>query len=177
MKLLFLVLVCIFSINSNAQSDTLSSNYDLNSLDYGNTTEVFDEITSEIPKEVILKRHKKIIKLTFIVDSLIISNRSFSLMKPWSDKIRFETDFLHLHENVYIKIFISRNEEYNKKFYSWKWDYYMKEGLNFKNMGSSIYAPISYKSDYHFTIKGMGQGIGTPGTQDYIMIYYRYRVE
>ena len=117
MKILIFILICFSTAHANAQTDfTASSKVSENSFE-NESSESATENFQIVYKEGNVRHHKRKVKLTFVVDSLIISNKSFSFKRKWSSRVRFETDYLNVYDDIFIKIFIARNAEYNKKFY------------------------------------------------------------
>jgi hypothetical protein len=128
------------------------------------------------PPEWTVQAHKEQLKLTLIVDSVRIGKKVDKLNYDHTWDINFESDYLQLKDDLYIKIFIARNQEYGKKFYSWKWDYLRKRGANYNSLGIGYYAPMDYNQPIP-TNGNYGQGIGNEGESDYLMFYYRYKLE
>ena len=135
------------------------------------------ESTNKVYKEFPVKRHKRKLELTLIIDSIKIADKTFKANTLTTEKVKYETGYIKINDSLFIKVFISRNEEYGKKFYSWKWDYLKKGIAAYQKLGSSFYSPIFYKSDYYFEVGGMGQGIGIEGSSGYLMIYYKYKLK
>lgn len=128
------------------------------------------------PPEWTVSMHKEQLKLTLIIDSIIVASKVEKMNLQRTFNINFESDYLQIIENLYIKIFIARNQEYGKKFYSWKWDYLRKNDGNYISLGNSFYDPMVYNQPM-ITSGSYGQGIGTEGQSNYLMVYYRYKIE
>jgi hypothetical protein len=120
--------------------------------------------------------HKEQLKLTLIIDSIQIGTKVEKINFQRIMDINFESDYLQVKGDIYIKIFIARNQEYGKKFYSWKWDYLKKKGNGYERLDIGYYAPMDYNQPIP-TNGNYGQGIGTEGQPDYLMFYYRYKLE
>ena len=127
-------------------------------------------------REWTVSMHKEQLKLTLIIDSVIVGNKVEKMNLQRTFNINFESDYLQVKDNIYIKIFIARNQEYGKKFYSWKWDYLRKSDGNYISLGNSFYDPMNYNQPM-VTSGSYGQGIGTEGESNYLMLYYRYKIE
>jgi hypothetical protein len=120
--------------------------------------------------------HKDQLKLTLIIDSIQVGKKVEKLNFQRTLNLEFETDYLQIKGDIYIKIFISRNQEYGKKFYSWKWDYLKKKGDQYHKLDVGYYAPMYF--DQPIPESGSeGQGLGIEGKSDYLMFYYRYKLE
>lgn len=115
-------------------------------------------------------------KLTLIIDSIEVGKKIQKLNLQQTFNINFESDYLQINDYIYIKIFLSRNQEYGKKFYSWKWDYFKKTGNKYRSLNTGNYTPMNFNQPILKTIK-YGQGIGEEGQADYLMFYYRYKLE
>ena len=94
--------------------------------------------------ESVVGSHKEELKLTLIIDSVQIGTKGERLKFSRTLDISYESDYLQVIGDFYIKIFISRNQEYGKKFYSWKWEYLKKVGGKFKRLSIGYYAPMSF---------------------------------
>ena len=128
------------------------------------------------PAQWTVQNHKDQLKLTLMMDSIQLGSKVHKINFQQSLTLSFESEYLKVKDDIYIRIFLARNQEYGKKFYSWKWDYLRKEGGKYNKMGSGQYAPIVYNQP--ITMDGSyGQGIGIEGESDYLMFYYRYRLE
>lgn len=123
-----------------------------------------------------VQNHKEQLKLTLLIDSIQIGKKIWKLNFQRTLDINFESDYLQVKDSIYIRIFIARNQEYGKKFYSWKWDYLEKKDGKYNKLGSSYYAPMNFNQPIQ-TIGNYGEGIGTEGESDYLMFFYRYRLE
>ncbi len=128
------------------------------------------------PDEWTVKQHKEQLKLTLIIDSIQQGNKVEKINFKRTLDIAFESDYLQVNGDIYIKIFIARNQEYGKRFYSWKWDYLRKKGDKYSKLAIGYYAPMDYNQPIP-TNGNYGQGIGTEGGSDYLMFYYRYKLE
>jgi hypothetical protein len=128
------------------------------------------------PPEWTVQNHKDQLKLTLVIDSIQIGKKVQKINFQRTLNLSFESDYLQVKDDIYIKIFISRNQEYGKKFYSWKWDYLKKIGDKYKRLNIGYYAPMDFNQPIP-TNGNEGQGTGDKGQPDYIMFYYRYRLE
>jgi hypothetical protein len=128
------------------------------------------------PAEWTVQQHKEQLKLTLIVDSIQRGNKVEKLNFKRTLEISFESEYLQIKGEIYIKIFVARNQEYGKKFYSWKWDYLRKNGDKYNKLAVGYYAPMDYNQPIP-TNGNYGHGIGTEGESDYLMFYYRYKLE
>lgn len=144
-----------------------------------NTVSAQEEESSELfvpPVEWTVPSHKENLKLTLVIDSIQLNKKVQKINFKQTLYISFESDYIQVKDDIYIKIFVARNQEYGKKFYSWKWDYLKKKGEKFTRLNIGYYAPINYNQPIS-TNGNDGQGIGTEGESDYLMFYYRYKVE
>lgn len=128
------------------------------------------------PPEWTVPAHKENLKLTLIIDSVQMGNKVEKKSIQHTLDISFESDYIQIKGNLYLRIFISRNQEYGKKFYSWKWSYLRKAGSSYNSLGGGYYGPMEYNQPIDSN-RTYGQGIGIEGEADYIMIYYRYKLE
>ena len=120
--------------------------------------------------------HKDNLKLTLTIDSVEFSDKTIKTNFSKTISIGFESDYLRINDSLYIKVFIARNQEYGKKFYTWNWDYLKKRGSQFVSMGKNYYTEM----EYGHTVPehgDFGQGLGTFGTPSYIIYHYHYRIE
>lgn len=128
------------------------------------------------PPTSIVQHHKDNLKLTLIVDSIILGQRkvipNFRITTP----ISFESDFIQVKDSLYLKIFISRNQEYGNKFYSWKWDFLKKKNGQFYSQGISQYEIMDYNGSLEID-GSQGHGVGIEATPEFVMYYYRYKLE
>lgn len=157
MKLFFLFFVFLFISNSNLSAQ--------------------DEELSSLGKEYIVNEHKKLLHMVLLIDSVIIGKKSHKLNVKHDLNLEFESEVLQIKDDLFIKVFIGRTQEYGSKFYSWRWDFLRKKQGSFTRAGSSIYSPVRYgksKPDY---LGREGVGVGEEGEPDYFMIYYRYTLE
>lgn len=144
------------------------------------TTENYDEYSEQPvvmpPSTCVVTAHKDNLKLTLTIDSIDIGSKTIRTNFSKTIIIGFESDYLKINDSLYIKIFIARNQEYGKKFYTWNWDYLKKRGSKFFSMGKNYYSELEYGRIVpdHGNIE---QGQGTYGTPDYIMYHYQYRIE
>ncbi len=120
--------------------------------------------------------HKDKLKLTLAIDSVEFSDRTIKTHFNNTITIGFESDYLKINDSLYIKVFIARNQEYGKKFYSWNWDYLKKRGTQFFSMGKGYYDALEIGNTIPAT-GNSGQGLGTYGTPGYIIYHYHYRIE
>jgi len=156
-RLLTLLCLQLFGINLNAQS----------------LPKVEDVMPSA---DMSVATHKDHLQVTIRIDSVTIGNKTSRLNFQKVLNIQFESDYILIKDDLYVKIFISRNQEYGKKFYSWKWDYLQKKGNSYYRLGLGYYMPLNYDQP----ISGSGNygiGNGNEGDSDYVMIYYDYHVE
>ena len=115
--------------------------------------------------------------LTFIIDSVVIGTKTYKLGTKYDLDLEYESDYLQVKDNFYLKIFIARNQEYGSKFYSWKWDYINKLNTGFHTMQTSNSSAMDFNSDARLKGSPNGQGIGVEGESYYYMIWYRYKLE
>ena len=127
-------------------------------------------------KGKLVNQFKPELKLTFLMDSVIVGKKSYTLNLKNTTQIEYESDYIQVFGDYYIKIFISRNQEYGEKFYGWRWDYLKKTGSTFTKIGYNYYSRIEYDKPMPSKFTS-GSGFGTEGEKDYLMIYYRYRIE
>lgn len=141
------------------------------------TAQIVTESYLPVPlAERTVPKHKKQLKLTLQIDSVRTGNIVRKMNTQHTYDINYESDYIQINDSLHIKIFIARNQEYGKKFYSWKWDYLKKTGSNYNSLGSSFYYALDYNqpiSEY----SSHGQGLNAEGDPDYLMIYYRYKLE
>lgn len=128
------------------------------------------------PKEWTVQSHKENLKLTLIIDSIQVGKKVHKINFQQTLNINFESDYLLIKDDIYIKIFISRNQEYGKKFYSWKWHYFKKAGNKYGRPNIGYYTPMDFNQPIP-TNGNYGQGTGDEGQSDYLMFYYRYKLE
>ena len=128
------------------------------------------------PPTSIVQQHKDNLKLTLIVDSIILGQRKVIPNFRLTTSIIFESDYIQVKDTLYLKIFISRNQEYGSKFYSWKWDFLKKKNGQFYSQGISQYEIMDFNGS--LDINGsQGHGVGIEDTPGFVMYYYRYRLE
>ena len=128
------------------------------------------------PPEWTVQSHKEQLRLTLFIDSIQIGGKVSKLNFQRTLNLSYESDYLQIKDDFYIKIFIARNQEYGKKFYSWKWAYLKRQGNNYGSLGINYYAPMNFGQP--IANKGSyGQGIGYEGEADYLMYWYRYKLE
>ena len=140
-------------------------------------TEIADTGRNEsIPASAVVQAHKDNLKLTLIIDSFSVGEKTiiphFRAIIP----ISFESDYIQIKDSFYLKIFLIRNQEYGKKFYSWKWNYLRKRQNHFISYGYSEYVIMDYNKSISQDGSN-GMGIGISGTDEYLMYYYRYKLE
>jgi hypothetical protein len=124
----------------------------------------------------VILQHKNNLTLTLVIDSIILDKKTITPNFKTTIPISFESGFIHVNDSLYIKIFIARNQEYGSKFYTWKWDYLKKQASGFVSMGQSTYEIMDFNGSLES--EGVqGHGIGVEGTEDYMMYYYRYKLE
>lgn len=131
---------------------------------------------TELLKSSIVQQHKDNLHLTLIIDSIIVEKKTLLPNFYISMPIAFESDYIKVNDSLYVKIFISRHQEYGKKFYTWKWDYLQKKDGQFRSFGQSMYETM----DYNGTVERksvQGHGVGEKGKPGYVMYYYRYSLE
>jgi hypothetical protein len=90
--------------------------------------------------------------------------------------ISFESDYIQVKDNLYLKLFIARNQEYGAKFYSWKWDFLSKKNGQFYSQGISQYETMDFNGSLDINTS-QGHGVGLEDTPEYVMYYYRYKLE
>ncbi|MBM3415804.1 MAG: hypothetical protein FJY20_04995 [Bacteroidetes bacterium] len=110
------------------------------------------------------------------IDSVEFSDKTIKTSFNKTIIIGFESDYLKINDSLYIKIFITKNQEYDKKFYSWNWDYLKKRGSQFFPMGKSYYDEMEYGNTVPAN-GNFGRDLGTYGTPGYIIYHYHYRIE
>jgi hypothetical protein len=115
--------------------------------------------------------------LTLTIDSILFSYESQKVKLIYKLTIAHESPLLKLNDSISIKIFIARNYEYGKKFYTMKWDYFKNNGSCDKFIQSSNYDKIKFGTIDKNNSGDYGQGIGAMGEDIYTMIYYRYKLE
>lgn len=158
----FFTILLFLSLAFAAQSQTEDSNTDFTVI--------------KPPSESIVQQHKETLQLTLIVDSIIIGQKTIIPGFKTTIPISFESDYIHVTDDLYLKIFIARNQEYGSKFYSWKWDFLKKKKGKFHSMGVGGYQMMDYNGSLDTdTIQGLG--VGGEGTADFIMYYYRYKLQ
>ncbi|HSZ87337.1 MAG TPA: hypothetical protein VK787_14995 [Puia sp.] len=114
--------------------------------------------------------------MTLIVDSIILGQRKVIPNFRITASISFESEYIQVKDSLYLKIFISRNQEYGNKFYTWKWDFLKKKNGQFYSQGVSQYEIMYYNGS--LDINGsQGHGVGVEGTPGFVMYYYRYKLE
>ena len=128
------------------------------------------------PQTSIVLQHKDNLKLTLIVDSIIVGKKKIKLNFKTTLQLSSESDYIQVKDSLYIKIFIARTQEYGNKFYMWKWDFLKKRADNFHSQGVSQYETMDFNGNIDPN-GSYGHGVGIEGTKDYIMYYYRYRLE
>jgi hypothetical protein len=92
-----------------------------------------------------------------------------------SFSITNESDYIQVHDSIYIKVFIARGQEYGRKIYLWRWDYYKKSGTEYRLIGNSIYWKFDFNTDFYLSQQDISQGSGHKGDPNYLMIYYRFK--
>lgn len=128
------------------------------------------------PPEWTVQTHKENLQLTLLIDSIQIGKKTHKINFQRTVNLNFETDYLQIKDDIHIKIFISRNQEYGKKFYSWKWDYFKKSGNRYSRLNIGYYDPMDFNQPIPEN-GNYGQGTGDEGQPDYLMFYYRYKLE
>ena len=127
--------------------------------------------------EAVVKEHKINLKLTLIIDSIILYNKKVIPFFRTTIPISFESDYIRVNDSLYLKIFIARNQEYGSKFYSWKWDFLKKKSSQYYSQGISSYEMMDFNGSLNSQNGSIGHGVGTEGTPTYVMYYYRYKLE
>jgi hypothetical protein len=130
----------------------------------------------KIPPTAVVPQHKDNLKLTLIVDSIFIGQKKLIPNFHFTTTLSFESDYIHVKDNLYIKIFIARNQEYGQKFYTWKWDFLTKKGGQFYSQGISSYETMDFNGSLDI-YSSLGHGVGLEETPEYVMYYYRYKLE
>jgi hypothetical protein len=131
----------------------------------------------EVSKEQAVSEHKQMLHLTLVIDSVVIGSKTYTPGTKYDLNFEFESDYLKIRDDVYIKIFVARNQEYGSKFYSWKWDYLKKKPSGFTRLGNNFYDAMEFNSAIGLNSPSQAQGIGYEGKPDYYMFYYRYKLE
>lgn len=136
-----------------------------------------NDYLTELENRKKVSSFKDKVHLTFIIDSAVIGTKSYKLGTKYDLNLEFESDYLQVKDNFYIKIFITRNQEYGSKFYSWKWDYLNKTNSGYNRMQTSNTSAMDFNNDAILKGSPNGQGIGREGESYYYMIWYRYKLE
>jgi hypothetical protein len=124
----------------------------------------------------IVKQFKDNLNLTLIVDSIIVGRKKIIPHFKTTLQISYESDYIQMIDSFYIKIFIARTQEYGSKFYMWQWDFLKKRAGKFISQGRSEYETMDFGNAIDPKLN-IGHGVGVEGTSDYIMYYYKYRLE
>ena len=124
----------------------------------------------------IVKQFKDNLKLTLIVDSIIVGRKKIIPHFKTTLQISYESEYIQVKDSFYIKIFIARTQEYGSKFYMWKWDFLKKRANNYISQGKSEYETMDFAKAID-PKDNNGHGVGEEGTSNYIMYYYRYSLE
>lgn len=162
-RISFIFILCLFGSLLHAQV-------------YETTEEPSDfKIVKPSPTQVV-NQHKANLELILIIDSIQFQNKTIQPKFRRTINIEFESDYIQVKDSFYIKIFISRNQEYGRKFYSWKWDYLIRRNGTYNSLGTSFYETMEYYGRLDGN-GGMGHGVGIEGTKGYIMYYYRYSLK
>ncbi|HVY74632.1 MAG TPA: hypothetical protein VG890_07365 [Puia sp.] len=129
-----------------------------------------------VPATAVVHQHKNNLRLTLVIDSIIFGERKILPDFRITIPINFESGYIRVKDSLYIKIFIARNQEYGNKFYTWKWDFLKRRSDQYLFLGGSFYEVMDFNGSLD---RGgsEGVGIGTQGDDDYIMYYYRYKLE
>ncbi|MBX3241373.1 MAG: hypothetical protein KIT80_17820 [Chitinophagaceae bacterium] len=133
------------------------------------------EIIEPSPNSVV-KSHKDNLRLTLVIDSIIVGNKKILPNFRSTISIKYESEFIKVKDDLYIKIFIARNQEYGKKFYSWKWDYLRKVDGKYRSLGISSYEVLYFNQEINPS-NSLGHGVGFEEDEDFIMYFYRYKLE
>jgi hypothetical protein len=128
------------------------------------------------PPTAVVPLHKDNLKLTLIVDSIFIGQKKIIPNFRITITLSFESEYIQVKDNLYLKIFIARNQEYGQKFYTWKWDFLTKKGGQFYSQGISSYETMDFNGSLDINTS-QGHGVGLEDTPDYVMYYYRYKLE
>ena len=124
----------------------------------------------------VVSSHKDVVHLTLIIDSVVRAGTTYQLNRKIELDIKSESGYIQIANDLFLKVFISRNEEYEQKFYSWRWNFIKKEGVQYRQLGRTDYQPLSFNSDVQMHGASWGSGIGDEDTADYLMFYYRYKL-
>ncbi len=124
----------------------------------------------------IVKEFKDNLTLTLIVDSIIVGRNKIIPNFKTTLPIFFESDYIRVKDGFYIKIFIARTQEYGSKFYMWRWHFLKKQGNSYISFGKSNYETMDFAKAIDPSDNN-GHGVGVQGTSNYIMYYYRYKLE
>ena len=68
-----------------------------------------------IPATSIVDQHKEMVNFTLIIDSVGRGDKIYKMSWKRDMKIRGESEYLNVANDIYLKIFLVRNEEYGKK--------------------------------------------------------------
>lgn len=128
------------------------------------------------PPSSIVQQHKENLHLTLIIDSITVGQKKIKPNFQTTLQLSFESDYIQVRDSLYIKIFIARAQEYGNKFYMWKWDFLKKRANSFHSQGVSQYETMDFNGSIDPN-GSYGHGVGIEGTKEYIMYYYRYRLQ
>lgn len=117
------------------------------------------------------------IRLQLYFDRIVEELETTVLNKKVELAISNESDYIHIYDSIYIKVFIARGQEYGKKMYLWRWDYFRKSENNFNRIGYQYYSRLPFNTNDYLNIPEYGQGLGTEGNPGYLMIYFRFKAE
>ncbi len=120
--------------------------------------------------------HKDSLQLTLFIDKIVVGKKILTPKIQITIPMTYESDYVKITDELSIKIFISRHQEYGKKFYAWKWDYLRKRGDRLVSEGQSQYEAINFNEPLT-QLGAFAHGIGVEGTPDYLMYYYRYKLD
>ena len=128
------------------------------------------------PPTAVVPQHKDNLKLTLIIDSIFTGQKKIIPNFRITTTLAFESDFIQVKDNLYLKIFIARNQEYGVKFYTWKWDFLTKKGGQYYSQGISSYETMDFNGSLDINTS-QGHGVGLEETPEFVMYYYRYKLE
>jgi uncharacterized linocin/CFP29 family protein len=114
MKILFSVYIVFSALVVQAQMDSALRAQLEKYSDKGVTKA---PIIKPSPSAVV-KEHRAKLKLTLIIDSVIVYDKTIKPALNLTIPIGFESDYIPVNDSLYIKIFIARNQEYDYKFYT-----------------------------------------------------------
>lgn len=130
-----------------------------------------------VPLSAVVNQHKAVLNLTLIIDSVQRGTKIFKTSWKRELTIRNETEYLNVTNDIYLKIFLVRNEEYGNKFYSWKWDLHRKDGSNFFLLADGGYEIVDVGTDYFSPGNSYSRSSEGEKPEDTLAIYCRYKFD